>query len=153
MNNISSCVIVLRVLRDLSLRTSSWTPLSHWCQELLVEKCLTSEGGIGHTPGTALRRIFECVAAGILLPGGSGLVDPCEKDETDASSYLTTQQREDITAAAQYWLRLIAFRKIYTVLGIDELPQWVNITGHKRPLPTSSDNGRQEKARKVDEEK
>lgn len=36
--------------------------------ELLVEKCVSS-GGPNMTPGDALRRVFECIASGILLPG------------------------------------------------------------------------------------
>ena len=36
--------------------------------ELLVEKCVSSGGG--HlNPGDALRRVFECIASGVLLPG------------------------------------------------------------------------------------
>jgi len=39
--------------------------------ELLVEKCvLCCEGGVGSlSPGSALRRIFECIASGMLLTG------------------------------------------------------------------------------------
>lgn len=36
--------------------------------ELLVEKCV-STGGANMAPGDALRRVFECIASGILLPG------------------------------------------------------------------------------------
>ena len=36
--------------------------------ELLVEKCVSSSGG-NLNPGDALRRVFECIASGILLPG------------------------------------------------------------------------------------
>jgi DZF domain len=35
------------------------------------------------------------------MSGGPGLVDPCEKETCDAVSFLTPQQREDITASAQ----------------------------------------------------
>lgn len=36
--------------------------------ELLVEKCISSVGfNLG--PGDALRRVVECLASGILLPG------------------------------------------------------------------------------------
>jgi len=39
--------------------------------ELVVEKCLLCcEGGIGSlSPGRALRRVFECIASGVLLSG------------------------------------------------------------------------------------
>uniref|UniRef100_A0A0B7B826 DZF domain-containing protein n=1 Tax=Arion vulgaris TaxID=1028688 RepID=A0A0B7B826_9EUPU len=89
--------------------------------ELLVEKCI-STGGASMAPGDSLRRVFECIASGILLPGGPGLYDPCEKEPYDVSATLTHQQREDITALAQHTLRLIAFRQIHKVLGMDPLP-------------------------------
>ena len=68
--------------------------------ELLVEKCVSSGGG-SMGAGDALRRVFECIASGVLLPSGPGLFDPCEKDSTDAASSLSSQEREDITASAQ----------------------------------------------------
>jgi len=89
--------------------------------ELLAEKCVSS-GGPNMGPGDALRRVFECLASGILLPGGPGLYDPCEKDPKDCAAELTAQEREDITASAQHALRLIAFRQIHKVLGMDALP-------------------------------
>ena len=36
--------------------------------ELLAEKCVSS-GGANMTPGDALRRVFEAIASGVLLPG------------------------------------------------------------------------------------
>ena len=65
-----------------------------------MEKCVSS-GGANMSPGDALRRVFECLASGILLPAGPGLYDPCEKDPSDAAASLTNQEREDITASAQ----------------------------------------------------
>ena len=112
---------MIRILRDLCQRVPTWTPLNEWAMELLVEKCVAS-GGPNMSPGDALRRVFECIASGLLLPGGPGLQDPCEKDPIDAATSLTNQEREDITASAQHALRLIAFRQIHKVLGMDPLP-------------------------------
>jgi zinc finger RNA-binding protein len=120
-NGLQSCVVVIRILRDLCQRVPTWTPLNQWAMELLVEKCVSS-GGTNMSPGDALRRVFECIASGILLPGGPGLYDPCEKEPHDAASSLSPQEREDITASAQHALRLIAFRQIHKVLGMDPLP-------------------------------
>ncbi|KAF4528209.1 hypothetical protein B566_EDAN016829 [Ephemera danica] len=89
--------------------------------ELLTEKVLSSAGQ-PQSPGDALRRVMEALASGLLLPGGPGLLDPCEKEPTDAAGKLTPQEREDITASAQHALRLIAFRQIHKVLGMDPLP-------------------------------
>ncbi|GJQ85833.1 putative zinc ion binding protein [Trypoxylus dichotomus] len=118
-----SCVVIIRILRDLCQRVPTWSPLSSWAMELLVEKVISSvPGQIQLSPGDALRRVMEAVAGGILLPGGPGLGDPCEKDNPDAAAALKTQQREDLTCSAQYALRLIAYRQIHKVLGMDPLP-------------------------------
>ncbi|XP_070543118.1 zinc finger RNA-binding protein-like isoform X2 [Ptychodera flava] len=120
-NGLQSCVIVIRILRDLCQRVPTWAPLKSWAMELMVERVVSS-AGTNLSPGDALRRVFEAIASGILLPGGPGLFDPCEKEPTDATSHLTPQQREDITASAQHAVRLIAFRQIHKVLGMDPLP-------------------------------
>uniref|UniRef100_A0A8B9JU83 Zinc finger RNA-binding protein n=1 Tax=Astyanax mexicanus TaxID=7994 RepID=A0A8B9JU83_ASTMX len=89
------------------------------------QKCLDALAALRHAkcPGDALRRVFECISSGILLPGGPGLVDPCEKNPTDTLGAMEEQQREDITSSAQFALRLLAFRQIHKVLGMDPLPQ------------------------------
>ncbi|XP_065169843.1 zinc finger RNA-binding protein isoform X2 [Atheta coriaria] len=118
-----SCVVIIRILRDLCQRVPTWAPLSPWAMELLVEKVISSTpGGVQLSPGDALRRVMEAVAGGLLLPGGPGLGDPCEKDSPDAATALTAQQREDLTCSAQFALRLIAYRQIYKVLGMEQLP-------------------------------
>uniref|UniRef100_A0A8C7FWN0 Zinc finger RNA-binding protein n=1 Tax=Oncorhynchus kisutch TaxID=8019 RepID=A0A8C7FWN0_ONCKI len=58
-----------------------------------------------------------------VLLGGPGLVDPCEKNPTDTLTTMEEQHREDITSSAQFALRLLAFRQIHKVLGMDPLPQ------------------------------
>ncbi|XP_042340540.1 interleukin enhancer-binding factor 3-like isoform X1 [Plectropomus leopardus] len=120
-NNLSSAVIVIRIMRDLCNRVPTWTPLSGWPLELLVEKAIgTSERPMG--VGESLRRVLECVASGILLDDGPGIKDPCEKEPVDATAYLTLQQREDITQSAQFALRLCAFGQMHKVLGMDYKP-------------------------------
>jgi len=121
-----SCTVVIRILRDLCQRNPTWSPLKCWAIELLVEKVLNS-AGVPLSPGDALRRVFEALAGGILLPDSPGFLDPCEKDPTDAAHELTNQEREDITSSSQHALRLIAFRQVHKVLGMEQLPppkQW-----------------------------
>ncbi|XP_030587526.1 interleukin enhancer-binding factor 3-like isoform X2 [Archocentrus centrarchus] len=120
-NSLSSAVIVIRIMRDLCNRVPTWTPLSGWPLELLVEKAIgTSERPLGG--GEALRRVLECVASGILLEDGPGIKDPCEKEAVDAIAYLNKQQCEDITQSAQIALRLCAFGQMHKVLGMDSKP-------------------------------
>ncbi|XP_015265938.1 PREDICTED: interleukin enhancer-binding factor 3 isoform X4 [Gekko japonicus] len=120
-NGLKSCVIVIRVLRDLCTRVPTWAPLRGWPLELLCEKSI----GTANRPmgaGEALRRVLECLASGIVMPDGSGIYDPCEKEATDAIGHLDRQQREDITQSAQHALRLAAFGQLHKVLGMDPLP-------------------------------
>ncbi|XP_070769195.1 interleukin enhancer-binding factor 3a [Enoplosus armatus] len=120
-NDLSSAVVVIRIMRDLCNRVPTWTPLSGWPLELLVEKAIgTSERPMG--AGESLRRVLECVASGILLEDGPGMKDPCEKESVDATANLAPQQREDITQSAQFALRLCAFGQMHKVLGMDFKP-------------------------------
>ncbi|CAH2315855.1 spermatid perinuclear RNA-binding isoform X1 [Pelobates cultripes] len=120
-NGLKSCVIVLRILRDLCNRVPNWTRLKGWPLELICEKSIgTCNRPLG--AGEALRRVMECLASGILLPGGPGLYDPCEREPTDALSYMAVKEREEITHSAQHALRLLAFGQIYKVLQMDPLP-------------------------------
>ncbi|KAJ6656130.1 hypothetical protein lerEdw1_004181 [Lerista edwardsae] len=121
-NGLQSCVIIIRILRDLCQRVPTWSDFPSWAMELLVEKAISSATG-PQSPGDALRRVFECISSGIILKGGPGLLDPCEKDPFDTLALMTDQQREDITSSAQFALRLLAFRQIHKVLGMDPLPQ------------------------------
>ncbi|XP_019599772.2 zinc finger RNA-binding protein 2 isoform X5 [Rhinolophus sinicus] len=120
-SGLQNCVIVIRVFRDLCQRVPTWGALPDWAMELLVEKALsTAEWPL--SPGAAVRRVLECVASGTLLEDGPGLQDPCEKDQRDVIGSMTLQEREDITASAQHALRLLAFRQIHKILGVDPLP-------------------------------
>lgn len=92
---------------------------SFQAMELLIEKVISSAGSSSClSPGDCMRRILEAVSSSI-LSHGPGILDPCEKEPTDALASLSKQQREDITVSGQHFLRLIAFRKIYEVLGMD----------------------------------
>ncbi|XP_018426039.1 PREDICTED: zinc finger RNA-binding protein [Nanorana parkeri] len=121
-NGLQSCVIIIRILRDLCQRVPTWSDFPSWAMELLVEKAISSASS-PQSPGDALRRVFECISSGIILKAGPGLLDPCEKDPHDTLATMTEQQREDITSSAQFALRLLAFRQIHKVLGMDPLSQ------------------------------
>ncbi|XP_048875254.1 spermatid perinuclear RNA-binding protein isoform X4 [Brienomyrus brachyistius] len=120
-NGLKSGVIVLRILRDMCNRVPAWEALKGWPLELICEKAIaTCSRPLG--AGEALRRVMECLASGILLPGGPGLHDPCEKEPTDTLSAMTVQEAEAVTASAQHALRFLAFGQIYKVLEMDPLP-------------------------------
>uniref|UniRef100_A0A8C5L7K7 Spermatid perinuclear RNA-binding protein n=1 Tax=Jaculus jaculus TaxID=51337 RepID=A0A8C5L7K7_JACJA len=104
-NGLKSCVIVIRVLRDLCTRVPTWGPLTGWPLELLCEKSI----GTANRPmgaGEALQRVWECLASGIMMPDDS--------EATDAIGHLDRH--------AQHALRLAAFGQLHKVLGMDPLP-------------------------------
>lgn len=117
-------LVVLRILKDLNKRIPAWSPLSSWSLELMVERSQRTPGfsNAKAPPAELLRRVFELLASGFLLVNSPGLNDPCEKDPVDVLSYLSTQEREDLSASAQYALRLMAFNQLYKILGIPEPP-------------------------------
>uniref|UniRef100_H3CH84 Spermatid perinuclear RNA-binding protein n=1 Tax=Tetraodon nigroviridis TaxID=99883 RepID=H3CH84_TETNG len=120
-NGLKSCVIVLRILRDMCNRHAAWEPLQGWPLELICEKAIaTCNRPLG---AGALRRVMECLASGILLQGGPGLHDPCEKEPTNTLAKMSDQQAEAITHSAQHALRLMAFGQICKVLEMEPLPQ------------------------------
>ena len=65
-------------------------------------------------------RVLEVLASGLILPGGPGLQDPCERDEVDVFGHLSPQQREDLTRVAQTEVRHIHYRKIHITLGMED---------------------------------
>ncbi|XP_062853253.1 interleukin enhancer-binding factor 3a [Trichomycterus rosablanca] len=159
-NSLRSCVIVIRILRDLCTRVPTWAPLKGWVLELLCERVIsTSDRPMG--AGEALRRVLECIASGLLLNDGPGISDPCEREGVDASHDLAPQQREDITQSAQFALRLAAFGQIHKVLGMNRLSpkaaRMFNDPHHisqvavpapylpKRPLESFTDGGASDK--------
>ncbi|XP_014359332.2 zinc finger RNA-binding protein isoform X7 [Papilio machaon] len=120
--SLQSCVIIIRIMRDLCRRIPNWMPLNPYAMELLVSGVMQSAGA-ALSPGEALRRVMEAVAGGLLLDHGPGLRDPCEKELVDALGNLPPQKREDLTASAQQFLRQIAFRQIHKVLDMEMLPK------------------------------
>ncbi|KAA8592433.1 hypothetical protein FQN60_017888 [Etheostoma spectabile] len=137
--DLKSCVIVLRIFRDMCNRLAGWQPLKGWPLELICEKAIaTCNRPLG--PGEALRRVMECIASGILLPGGPGVHDPCERKPTDVLSDLSAQQADAITHSAQHALRLLAFGQLYKILNMDPLPT-------SRPSPRLLEGGCQKRLR------
>uniref|UniRef100_A0A3Q3JZA5 DZF domain-containing protein n=1 Tax=Monopterus albus TaxID=43700 RepID=A0A3Q3JZA5_MONAL len=148
-NGLQSCVIIIRVLRDLCQRVPTWGKMPSWAMELLVEKVISSAAG-PLSPGEAMRRVLECISTGILLQDGPGLMDPCEKEPTDALESMMLQAREDITASAQHALRLLAFRQIHKVLGMESLPASKASARNRKRRRDVSDTGEGEGEGKKD---
>jgi len=117
--NLPSCVETVRMIRDKVRRDISWSGLTGWATELLVERALVSADR-NLSPSSALMRVMEVVASGLLMSDGQGLLDPCEREEINVFNHLSLQIREDITKQAQLDLRNIHFRNIHLVIGSEK---------------------------------
>ncbi|CAM4910448.1 unnamed protein product [Rotaria socialis] len=113
----NSNLIVLRLLRDLQYNQTPLSSLNLWCLTLLVYKCQYQPP---NSPTNLFRSVFACLSSGILLPNriGPGIIDPCEKEVVDATAYLTTEERFNLTNYAQTILRLISFEKYDTLFHL-----------------------------------
>ncbi|CAG7818081.1 unnamed protein product [Allacma fusca] len=121
--SLQSCVILIRIFRDICQRVDEWNSFPCWAIELLTEKVINSVG-VPVSPGDGFRLILEAISSGILLPGGISLQDPCEKDSVDALRIMSAQQRNDVTAYGQKALRMMTFRRIHEVLGMEPLQRF-----------------------------
>ena len=100
------------MMRDKVQRDIRWSGLTGWATELLVERALVSADR-NLSPSSALMRVMEVVASGLLMPDGQGVQDPCEREEINVFNNLSLQIREDITKQAQLDLRNIHFRYFF----------------------------------------
>uniref|UniRef100_A0A8C1XTE3 Zinc finger RNA-binding protein n=1 Tax=Cyprinus carpio TaxID=7962 RepID=A0A8C1XTE3_CYPCA len=145
-NGLQSCVIIIRVLRDLCQRIPTWGKMPDWAMELLVEKAISSASG-PLSPAEALVCVYMCI---LTQTYGPGLLDPCEKGQTDALGNMLKQAREDVTASAQHALRLLAFRQIHNVLGMGSLTVSKAGVRNRKRRHDGSDSGEGEADRKKD---
>lgn len=114
---IVSVVPLIRILREMCQRIRTWSVLSDYQINVLCHKALES-GRMPLLPSDGIRRVLSTLAGGILLEGGLGVADPCEKQRTDTFAGLSQQDREDLTASAQHALRLLSFGVMHKILGI-----------------------------------
>ncbi|MEQ2193900.1 hypothetical protein XENOCAPTIV_017344, partial [Xenoophorus captivus] len=132
-NGLQSCVIIIRVLRDLCQRVPTWGRLPGW----------------RHSK-TWLQRTMQFDEVLSLHTDGPALMDPCEKEPTDALENMKPQARQDITASAQHALRLLAFRQIHKVLGMESLPTSKASARNRKRRRDVSDTGEGEGEGKKD---
>lgn len=112
-------VILMRLFKGFRKSRPEFASCSTWVIELLVSQVVyTAHEGFSYI-GDIFKRVFECLSSGMLMPGAPGIIDPCERKPTDATENMSAQEREDLTAAAQYILRLMAFGQLRDLLGVE----------------------------------
>jgi len=116
-----NCICISRIVKDIVRRDSDWDCLRGWPMELTIVKSLGTIG-MPETAGDCLRRFMSTIAGGTFLRGCGGLISVVEAGQRDLIANWTQQERESITFKAQTSLRLLSFRKIHQVLGIEVIP-------------------------------
>ncbi|KAI6178809.1 hypothetical protein M3Y98_00541700 [Aphelenchoides besseyi] len=140
--NVPGLSETVALIRDVSQRYNALNFMSLHIIELIAFKSVISSPHPLRV-SDAFRRFFEVLASGQFMSRRSRLFDPCEKNETDVLAALTAQQREDIVCCAQEIVRLIAFDRIHTVLGMERLSM-----NRKRPNKENEDDNDAKKEKK-----
>ncbi|EFP05975.1 hypothetical protein CRE_04924 [Caenorhabditis remanei] len=99
---------LIRVLKDVRSRFRGLQPLSVWALQFLAFHCLFDGPNRQKTNlGTAFRRFFELISAGIFLPKAAGLMDPTAPNHRIGFD-LTFEQMDEVCIAAQTLIRVFA---------------------------------------------
>lgn len=99
---------LIRVLKDARSRFSDFKHISIWTLHYLAFHCLFNGPKRQKVRlGTAFRRFFECIAAGVLLPKAPCLIDPVSPNFRIGFD-LTYPQMDSICMGAQILVRIFA---------------------------------------------
>lgn len=135
----SSVKVLIRILRDLTTRFPEFAPMNPWIIDLLAHFAILSNANRqALTLNQAFRRVFQLLAAGLFLPGSSGLLgeihnyshviivlivlflDPCENIPVRVHTSLTLEQQDNLCMASQTLLRVLLHGGFKVILGIDK---------------------------------
>lgn len=106
----STMKVLIRILRDMTERYDGLKMLSTRIIDLLVHFACRSKGEVLPIH-VAFRRLFQLLAAGILLPGSAGIVDPCNRTHTDIATSMTLEERDICCMTAQVSMKLISHKQ------------------------------------------
>lgn len=100
--NHSTMKVLIRILRDATERYDGLKMLSTRIIDILVHfACLRQSKGEVLPIHVAFRRLFQLLAAGIFLPGSPGIVDPCDRTNSNIASSMTLEERDMCCMTAQ----------------------------------------------------
>lgn len=128
--NLSTVKVLIRVLRDLCTRFEGFSALTPWMVDVLAHYSVTFRQSQQLLPlNSAFKRVLQLLAAGIFLPGSTGIPDPCENGSSPLHAGLSLMQEDAICMTAQTLLRVLCYGEGYKIiLGIE--PDKVDITSN-----------------------
>lgn len=116
----STIKVLIRLLRDLFRRFESFQPLNSWMVDLLAHFVIMNNPSRQALPiNLAFRRVFQLLAAGLFLPGSSGITDPCENVHSRVFTSLTLEQQDVCCMTAQTLSRVLAHGGYKHILGLE----------------------------------
>ncbi|OAF70442.1 Zinc finger RNA-binding protein 2 [Intoshia linei] len=124
--NYSPVLKVLRIMRFLIANNSAWHCVQQWPLELLMEKAQRTiynaqDNVLYVTVGALFKRVIQIVAQGIFLSDEFSISDPCEINVKNTFSYLTIEERQNLTFESQKMLRQLTFNhNIHEIFGFEE---------------------------------
>uniref|UniRef100_A0A1I7URG7 DZF domain-containing protein n=1 Tax=Caenorhabditis tropicalis TaxID=1561998 RepID=A0A1I7URG7_9PELO len=129
---LNSCQQTVRLFRDARSRHPTWKILEDHVKILenvpyfiiflqtlnvLVANIINSSPAL-LSFGEAFRRVLEAISAGFLY--SANLNDPCEPGSVNVLDALTDEQKHELTASAQFFIRKLSFNQIHEILGMEE---------------------------------
>lgn len=116
----SSIKVMIRLLRDVTIRFEGFAGLSEWMVDLLAHMVIMKNPNRQALPiNVAFRRVFQLLAAGLFLPGSAGITDPCEDGHIRVHTALTLEQQDMVCMTAQTLLRVLSHEGWNHILGLE----------------------------------
>lgn len=116
----SSIKVMIRLLRDVTIRFDGFAGLSEWMVDLLAHMVIMKNPNRQALPiNVAFRRVFQLLAAGLFLPGSAGITDPCEDGHIRVHTALTLEQQDMVCMTAQTLLRVLSHGGWNHILGLE----------------------------------
>nr|CAH8875122.1 unnamed protein product [Trichobilharzia regenti] len=100
--------VLTRILKDFRRRFRGFSCLNSWLIILLAQYAVMNSPQCQPLPlNHAFRRVLYLLSSGFLLPGSTGLLDPCEPGYIRLHSLMSLAQQDGLCCTAQVLLRIL----------------------------------------------
>lgn len=100
--------VTTRLIKDFVQRFTGFKHLNNWIINLLAYFVVLQNPGHQALPvNQAFRRWLQLLAAGMLLPGSAGVLDPCEPGNVRLHTAMSLLEQDEVCCTAQTLLRVL----------------------------------------------